>query len=156
MQNNPYDDLLKNLALLLEQISHFEEPGFEESKEKRAPHIIGCAIFTGHGVFNSGKSAEAPMEQSLQIPYEMMSDSSRIYITAPLPVTNSEHPDVSVTPQQVTITIGQSVANVDLAWTADVAASSYEIKNGVIDVIVVRSDEKSETIMTPDEQSGSY
>lgn len=154
MQNNPYDDLLKNLAMLIEQISHLEEPESEESKGDNVPHIIGCAFFTGNGIVNSEKRAGFSMQQEVQIPYETMSHNNQVFITATLPVIICEQPDIRITSEKVIISAGISLAEIDLPWIADVATSSYGIRNGVIDVVVLRSSEESETVLIPDEQTG--
>lgn len=154
MENNPYDDLLKNLAMLLEQISNLEEPESEKSKEDNVPRIIGCAFFTGNMIGKSEKRAGFSMQQEVQIPYEMMAENNRIYITATLPVIISEQPDIRITQDKIFLSAGISLAEIDLPWTADVVKSSYEIRNGVIDIIVLRSFEESETFLIPDEENG--
>ena len=48
MPNNPYDDLLKNLVKLLEQITSLEQNMRKMQNGVPAkPGIIGCAIITG-------------------------------------------------------------------------------------------------------------
>lgn len=48
MQNNPYDDLLRNLARLIEQVVGLEQNMRSPlDNQSESPRIIGCAIITG-------------------------------------------------------------------------------------------------------------
>ncbi|MBN1166686.1 MAG: Hsp20/alpha crystallin family protein [Methanospirillaceae archaeon] len=145
MQNNPFDDLLKNLAQILEQISQYEKQSQKESEGEDISRIIGCAFITRMGkpdalhMPDAEAATDDPDDHSHEIYAEITPGDDYLYITAILPAAHPTNPCVMLTPDRVIISAGFVARTLPLPWTADLKASSYEIKNGIIDITVTRA-----------------
>lgn len=158
MQNNPFDDLLKNLAQILEQISQYEKQSLKGSDGEDISRVIGCAFITRMekpDVHHRTDAEEGTGDQDdhlHQIYAEIIPGDDYLYITAILPAACPSNPCVMLTPDRVIISAGFVTRSIPLPWTADLKASSYEIKNGIIDITMTRAEICCETQRSPVEE----
>ena len=116
MPNNPYDDLLKNLARLLEQITSLEQNmrKIQDGAEGK-PGIIGCAIITG------GLLPEDQVPQNTGgrtgLSYEMVDAGERAFLTVPLPAGFGNAPEVCFQDQACHISMNGLVGTIDLQFS---------------------------------------
>lgn len=141
MQNNPYDDLLRNLARLIEQVAGLEQN--MRSPHDRQPdntHIIGCAIITG-GV---PQDQEIPLIKPFEVGYEIIDAGEVAYLTVALPSTLSTLPIIEFTEETVFITAGASRAPITLAFRVVPESCSYQLLNGIVDITLMKERMPSE------------
>lgn len=113
MQNNPYDDLLKSLAKLLEQMSGLEQNmRFMQDQSQEAPRIIGCAIISSS--IKSPDNPHDPFNRHIELPYEMVDAGETAYMTIQLPTSIATDPHVEINAEEVVITAGGTVAPVNV------------------------------------------
>jgi len=135
MQNNPYDDLLKNLARLIEQVTGLEQNMRSlQDLEKDAPHIIGCAIIAG-GV---SQNQEIPCQRPLEVRYEIVDAGDVAYLTVALPSSLSGDKEVEFAEETVFITAAGSRAPVKLGFRINPGSCSFSIRNGVVDATLIK------------------
>ncbi len=135
MPNNPYDDLMKNLARLIEQVTGLDQnmryPGDNESE---APRIIGCAIIT------SGTSdQEIPLKKPFEVGYEIVDAGEVAYLTIALPSSLSKLPEIEFDSEKVFITAGGARAPIDLAFQIIPESCSFTITNGIVDITLTKA-----------------
>jgi hypothetical protein len=136
MQNNPYDDLLKSLAKLLEQMSGLEQNmRFLQGQPPETPRIIGCAIITGGG---NGVGNTRTLSNQVELPYELVDAGDTAYMTIQLPSSITVEPGVTIQEEQVIITAAQTTAPVTLGFRINPAESTCSVRNGVIDLVLAK------------------
>jgi hypothetical protein len=142
MQNNPYDDLLKNLARLIEQVTGLEKNMHNlHDMQNDTPHIIGCAIIA-NGV---PQDQEIPFHRSLEVNYEIVDAGDIAYLTVALPSTLSGVPIVEFEEETVFITAAGSRAPVELGFRLNPDSCSFSIQNGILDVTLIKEKTSTET-----------
>ncbi|MDD1651455.1 MAG: hypothetical protein LUO86_00270, partial [Methanomicrobiales archaeon] len=92
MQNNPYDDLFRHLARMMEEMA-------KKLPDTDSPKIIGCTIITAGSEVPPGFSGD----ESGEITYEVVEGKDRIYITAVIPATVRNAPTADILPREVRI-----------------------------------------------------
>jgi hypothetical protein len=138
MQNNPYDDLLKNLARLIEQVTGLEQNIKNlHDMQKDTPHIIGCAIITG-GVL---QDQEIPCRRAFEVGYEIIDAGTIAYLTVALPSSLPGVPEIEFGEETIYITAAGSRAPVGLGFRVNPDSCSYSIKNGVVDATLIKQKE---------------
>nr|WP_319539666.1 CS domain-containing protein [uncultured Methanospirillum sp.] len=135
MPNNPYDDLMKNLARLIEQVTGLDQnmryPG---DNEYEAPRIIGCAIIT-----SETSDQEIPLKKPFEVGYEIVDAGEVAYLTIALPSSLSELPEIEFDAEKVFITAGGARAPVDLSFQIIPESCSFTITNGVVDITLTKA-----------------
>lgn len=143
MSNNPYDDLLKNLARLIEQVTGLEQNMRHlTDMQTDKPHIIGCAIISG----NISHNQEIPCRKGLEVQYEIVDAGDVAYLTIGLPGSLSNAPEIEFTEDTVFITASGSRAPVELGFQVIPESCSYSIINGVIDATLVKDTSPAEPV----------
>ena len=128
MPNNPYDDFLKNIARMVEDMVR-NMPNTEGAR------FIGYTIIAG----NQGEDSQiihigkAPNEE---IEYEVIEDEDYLFITGSLPPGSRFAAYADISTDAVTIIVGERRAQIPLDTKIDVVHSYYQVRNGVIDIIV--------------------
>jgi len=141
MQNNPYDDLLNNLARLIEQVTGLEQNMRAlNDMQNDTPHIIGCAIIASGGT----QDQEISCRRSLEVRYEIVDAGDIAYLTVALPSSLSDIPEIEFAEETVFITAAGSRAPVELGFRIDPGSCEYSIRNGVVDVTLIK-EEASDT-----------
>jgi len=141
MQNNPYDDLLKNLARLIEQVTGLEQNmRVLNDMQNDTPHIIGCAIIASGG----SQDQEISCRRSLEVRYEIVDAGDIAYLTVALPSSLSDIPEIEFAEETVFITAAGSRAPVELGFRIHPGSCEYSIRNGVVDVTLIK-EEASDT-----------
>ena len=141
MPNNPYDDLLRNLARLIEQVAGLEQNmRYSQDNQSESPRIIGCAIITG----GTAQDQEIPLKQPFEVGYEIVDAGDVAYLTVALPSSLSTIPEIEFAKETVFITAGGSCAPITLSFRIIPESCSFSITNGVLDMTLTK-----ETI-TPD------
>lgn len=125
MQSNPYDDLFRHLARMMEEMAM-------KLPDQDSPKIIGCTIITMGGEVPPGFPGG---EESGEISYELVEGKDRIYITAVIPATVRNAPTADIRPQEVRIVADDSETVVPLASSIDVKHSFYHVRRGVMDIV---------------------
>lgn len=143
MPNNPYDDLLKNLVKLLEQITSLEQNMRKMQDGAPAkPGIIGCAIITGAlspqdpGIFGNRH------EQKPGLAYEMVDAGMTAYLTVQLPPHLSIEPCVEFAERRCNISTQGLSGSIDLQFPIIPETSSWSFCNGVLDVVLEKRPEE--------------
>jgi len=129
MQGNPYDELFRHLARMMEEMA-------KKLPEQDAPRIIGCTIITTGGDVPQGfPGGEEPGE----IPYEIVEGKDRIYITAVIPASVRNAPVADIRPREVRIVADESETVVPLETVIDVKHSFYHVRRGVMDIVCYKA-----------------
>ncbi|PWR72032.1 CS domain-containing protein [Methanospirillum lacunae] len=135
MPNNPYDDLMKNLARLIEQVTGLDQnmryPG---DNEFEAPHIIGCAIIT-----SGSTDQEIPLRKPFEVGYEIVDADEVAFLTIALPSSLSALPEIEFDLDKVFITAGGARAPIDLSFQIIPESCTYTIMNGVVDITLTKA-----------------
>ncbi|CVK32220.1 hypothetical protein KH990_06785 [Methanoculleus bourgensis] len=127
MANNPYDEMFKNIARLMEKILS-EMPLHD-------PRIIGFTIISGPPdaapYFDpSGEDGDEETE------FEVIEGDDCIYITAAVNARAEGAPYVTFQNESVTLcTGGDEETVIDLDCEIDVPHSFYNVQHGVIDAV---------------------
>jgi hypothetical protein len=127
-QNNPYDDFLKNISRMVEDI-------IRNMPEKDGTHFIGYTIIAG----KPGEEPRIiPMDKrpDEEIEYEVIEDEQFLFVTARLPphARSAAYADISA--EGVTIVVGERKASIPFDIRIDVIHSYYQIRHGVIDIVL--------------------
>lgn len=135
MSNNPYDDLLRNLARLIEQVAGLEQ-NMRSPQERQSDntHIFGCAIITG-GV---PQDQEIPIRRPFEVGYEIIDAGDIAYLTVALPSSLSTSPELEFTRETVYISAGSSRAPISLTFPIKADSCSYQLINGLVDITLVK------------------
>lgn len=128
MPVNPYDDFLKNLARMVEDM-------IREMPDTDGVRFVGCTIIAGNPgdipqVIHMGKN---PVEE---IEYELVEDENYVFVTGKLPPQSPGAAYADIAPEQVTIIVGEKKAVIPLGEKIDVIHSFYQVRHGVIDIIL--------------------
>jgi hypothetical protein len=132
MQNNPYDDFMKNLAKMIEEMMN------NLPQQDNNPRFIGCTIIAG----NPGDLSNlfpGQGKESREIEYEVIDADDRIYITAIVPADLKSAPYADIKPDCVRICMDDMEANIDLPTPGDVIHSFYMVRHGVMDVMIKKA-----------------
>ncbi|NYT21698.1 MAG: hypothetical protein GKC07_07870 [Methanomicrobiales archaeon] len=127
VQNNPYDDFLKNLARMVEDM-------IRNMPEQETAHFIGYTIIAGHP---GDLPRIIPMGgQDGEIEFEVIQDETFIFVTARLPprVKSAAYADIST--DGVTIVVGEKKASIPVDSPIDVIHSYYQVRHGIIDIVL--------------------
>jgi len=126
MPNNPYDEILRSIAKILEDVL---------GENGEPPRIIGCAIFA------CGESADKDprqIDRDCSFSYEVTDSEQCVYISACVPPKCEGQASVAFGPLAVTLRIGESVETVDLDDEIDPGESSFSVNHGVLDVVCMK------------------
>lgn len=135
MPNNPYDDLLKNLVKLLEQITSLEQNMKKvQDGPSMKPGIIGCAIITG-SLPHQGSQNQDP-DGKTGLSYEMVDAGKTAYLTVQLPAHLSEDPLVEFSERSCHISTQGLSGNIELQFPIVPQTSTWTFCNGILDVVL--------------------
>jgi hypothetical protein len=128
MPNNPYDDFLKNIARMVEDI-------VKNMPEGEGARFIGYTIIAGNNeeapqIINIGK----PLSEEIE--YEMIEDDEYLFVTGSLPAGSRGAAYADISADSVTIVVGEKRAPICLDSKIDVIHSFYQVRHGVIDIIL--------------------
>lgn len=130
MANNPYDEMFRNIARLMEKI--LGEIPLQD------PKIIGFTIISGSP---EGAPYLDPSEESEESDVEVVEGDDCIYITAVADARAGGAPYVTFQEDSVTLCVGGDEETViDLDCEIDVLHSSYNVQHGVIDAVCRKKD----------------
>jgi hypothetical protein len=126
MANNPYDEMFKNIARLMEKI--LSEMPLQD------PKIIGFTIISGS---SEGTPYLDPSEdEDDESDVEVVEGDDCIYITAVTDARADGAPYVTFQEDSVTLcTGGDEETVIDLECEIDVPHSFYKVQHGVIDAV---------------------
>jgi hypothetical protein len=110
------------------------EDMIREMPDADGVRFVGCTIIAGNPgdipqVIHMGKNAE-------EIEYEMVEDEGYIFVTGKLPPRTPGAAYADIAPDQVTIIVGEKKAAIPLGEKIDVIHSFYQVRHGVIDIIL--------------------
>ncbi|MDD1710812.1 MAG: hypothetical protein LUQ37_07905 [Methanoregulaceae archaeon] len=128
MPNDSYDDFLKHIARMVEDI-------VRNLPESEGTRFVGYTIITGNNgesphVIHIGKN---PCEE---IEYEVVEDQDYLFITGSLPPSSQGAAYADIATDSVTIIVGEKRAPIPLDSKIDVVHSFYRIRHGIIDIVV--------------------
>lgn len=147
MPNNPYDELLKNLVKLLEQISSLEQNMRRMQDGPPAkPGIIGCAIIAGGLVPQESEIFNHRHEQKTGLTYEIVDAGMTAYLTVQLPPHLCVEPCVEFTERRCSISTQGLSGAIDLQFSIIPETSSWTFCNGVLDLTLEKKPEESAEI----------
>ena len=127
-RENPYDDFIRNLARVVEDL-------LKNLPQEEATHIIGCTIISGSGaklphfVLDRDGAGE-------EINFELIEGPDKVFVTARLPVNLVSAPYADITPESLHIIVNEKRTLVPLPCRVDVIHSYYQVRHGVIDIIL--------------------
>ena len=130
MPNNPYDDFMKNLAKMIEEIVN----NLPQQQDNN-PRFIGCTIIAGNpgdlaNIFQGNGNAAREIE------YEVIEADDRFFITASVPSDLKSAPYADIKPDSVRLCMDDMEAVIDLPSPGDVIHSFYMVRHGVMDVMI--------------------
>jgi HSP20 family molecular chaperone IbpA len=155
MPNNPYDDLLKNLLKLLEQVTSLEHHMHKlQDDEGKKPGIIGCAIITGTTLGN-GYQNEGGTNKPDVLPYEMIDAGDLAFLTIQLPTGVTEEPQVNFQVDQCNIRAGRLSGTIVLKFMVIPEVSTWSYHNGVLDIVLKKTPPEAPVISesNPDDKN---
>ncbi len=136
-KENPYEEFLKSLAQLVEDI-------INDMPDEEHAMFIGCTIVAGgnHGV--------PPPFQDMQgdpreIRYEIIESDKQIFITTQLPPDIKNAPYADIDPDSVRICVDDLDARIPLPVRIDVIHSFYMVRHGVMDVVLIKKTASTDT-----------
>jgi hypothetical protein len=136
MPNNPYDDFLKNLAKMVEEV-------IRNMPEADSARFIGCTIISGTpGEFPAQFIQDRDVSEELH--FEMIETEDRIFITAELPPGNRSAVYADIKPMRVEIVTGEKRTGIDLDSPVDLIHSFYQVRHGVMDIILKKGQTRAE------------
>ena len=126
MANNPYDEMFKNIARLMEKILS-EMPLHD-------PRIIGFTIISGPP--EEIPYYDASSEEDEETEFEVIEGDDCIYITTTVDAQAKGAPYVTFQENSVTLcTGGDQETVIDLECEIDIPHSFYNVQHGVIDAV---------------------
>lgn len=126
--DNPYDEFIRNLSRMVEDL-------LKNLPQDEVTHIIGCTIISGNG-------AKLPHfilkndESEDEICFETIESPDKLFVTARLPINMSSAPYADITPDSLHIVVNEKRTQVPLPCRVDVIHSHYQIRHGMIDIIL--------------------
>jgi hypothetical protein len=136
MPNNPYDDFLKNLAKMVEEVIR-SMPDSDSAK------FIGCTIISGTpGELPARFIPDRSGNEVLR--FEMIESDDRIFITAELPPSSRGAVYADIKPTRVEIVVGEQHTGIDLDTEVDLIHSFYQVQHRVMDIILKKGKTRPE------------
>jgi HSP20 family molecular chaperone IbpA len=126
MPNNPYDEIFRSIAKILEGVL---------GENGEPPRIIECTIIASG---DSPGRAQGQDDAGPGFSYEVTESEECVYITARVPPACEGRASVAFGPQAVTVTMGERQATIDLDDEIDPEESSVSVNHGVLDVVCVK------------------
>jgi len=126
--HNPYDDFLKSLAKLVEDL-------MKDLPDEDHARFIGCTIIAG-GTPDTPPFFQAAGDEPGEIHYEVIESDDRIFITTQLPADIKNAPYADIDPDSVRLCIDDLDARIPLPVRIDVIHSFYMVRHGVMDVVL--------------------
>jgi hypothetical protein len=126
-QSNPYDEFLKNLARMVEDM-------IRNMPENEGTHFVGYTIIAG----NTGDLPRIiPIgAHSEEIQFEVIQDDTNIFITGRLPPQSKSAAYADISTDSVTIVVGEKKASIPFESPIDIIHSFYQVRHGVIDIVL--------------------
>jgi hypothetical protein len=124
---NPYDDFLRNLAKLVEDIVK-NMPDGENTR------FIGCTIIAGGT--NGFPQVPGTGTGKREIRYETIDSEDRIFITAEIPPGTKNAPYADINPDSVRICVDELDSVIPFEEKIDVIHSFYMVRHGVMDIVL--------------------
>ncbi|HUU76604.1 MAG TPA: hypothetical protein VMW63_11050 [Methanoregulaceae archaeon] len=128
MPNNPYDEFLKDLAKMVEDI-------LQNIPRQDHARFIGCTIISGNPSDNPHIFRINPGHHQ-DIEYEVIESDDRIFITAEIPPGISSAVYADIGPEKVAIVTGEKKTWIELRCQIDLIHSFYQVRHGVIDIVL--------------------
>lgn len=124
---NPYDEFLKNLARMVEDM-------IRDMPEREGAHFVGYTIIAG----NPGDLPRIiPMaNQDEEIEFEVIQDETHIFVTGRLPPRAKSAAYADIATDSVTIVVGEKKASIPLEAPIDIIHSFYQVRHGIIDIVL--------------------
>jgi hypothetical protein len=127
-KQNPYDDFLKSLAKLVEDL-------MKDLPDEEHARFIGCTIIAG-GTQDTPPFFQGAGDEPREIRYEVIESDDRIFITTQLPPDIKNAPYADIDPDSVRLCIDDLDARIPLPVRIDVIHSFYMVRHGVMDVVL--------------------
>jgi len=127
-KQNPYDDFLKSLAKLVEDL-------MKDLPDEDHARFIGCTIIAG-GTPGTPPLFQEEQDGRREILYEVIESDDRIFITTQLPADIKNAPYADIDPDSVRLCIDDLDARIPLPVRIDVIHSFYMVRHGVMDVVL--------------------
>jgi len=126
MPNNPYDEILRSIAKILDDVL---------GENGEPPRIIGCAIFACGGSSDRGPGQE---DAGPGFSYEVTESEQCVYITARVSPACEGQASVAFEPRAVILKIGDREETIDLDDEIDPRESLFLVNHGVLDVVCMK------------------
>jgi hypothetical protein len=126
--HNPYDDFLKSLAKLVEDL-------MKDLPDEDHARFIGCTIIAG-GTSDTQPFFHEAGDEKREIQYEVIESDDRIFITTQLPPDIKNAPYADINPDSVRLCIDDLDARIPLPVRIDIIHSFYMVRHGVMDVVL--------------------
>ncbi|RXE55114.1 hypothetical protein ABH15_12855 [Methanoculleus taiwanensis] len=130
MASNPYDEMFRNIARLMERLLNDLPTG--------DPRVIGFTIIAGPGGMPEPFDIDDADGEETDV--EVIEGEDCIYITAEVDTHASGKPYVTFQSDSVTLCTGSDEETViELDCEIDASHSFYNVQNGVIDAVCQKS-----------------
>ncbi|RPJ53427.1 MAG: hypothetical protein EHJ95_02280 [Methanobacteriota archaeon] len=131
MRNNPYDDIFKNLAKMMEDL-------LRNLPNQGTSQFVGYTIITEPGqpprVLRRDRDGNKH-----EIPYELIETKDRIFVTAEIAADRKEAPYAQIGSKTVRIHQGEEETEIDLGCDIDIDHSFYNVHHGVMDIVCYKA-----------------
>lgn len=125
MPTDPYDDILKNIAKIMEEI-------MKNLNSSGEHHFVGYTIVTGPD--NRTRVIRSEPAEAETFFCELVEADDWIFITAEIPADTEEMPYVDIQPTEVRIHVGRIVKQIELPARIDTKHSFYDVRNRILDI----------------------
>jgi len=124
MPGNPYDEIARNIAAMVEDMMKKMDKG-------DSPQFIGCTIVSGGAaplkIRNNRERDEI---------YEMIETDDQIFITADIPAgIDDERLDIIIDEMKVTLVMDGRETGITLGSPISPEGTEHFVQNGVIDIV---------------------
>lgn len=126
MAKNPYDDVFRDLAKVLEDL-------FSSLARDENARFVGCTIITGAGGEPHFFQMDDQGEQDIH--YETVEGPETVYVTIELPAFTDMAPYAEIEEDSIHLCFEDGRITIDLPCRIDASESDISVKNGIMDIV---------------------
>jgi len=131
MPDTPYDDFLKNIAQMVEDL-------IKNMPDQDETGFIGCTIITGNQS-DTPHVIRIDTSRFQDLEYEMIESKDQVFITAEIPqsITSAVYADIQT--DKIAIIAGERRTEIDPPCRINILQSFYQVNNGIIDIVLKKA-----------------
>ncbi|KQC03943.1 MAG: hypothetical protein APR53_04465 [Methanoculleus sp. SDB] len=126
MAKNPYDDVFRDLARVLEDL-------FSSLARDENARFVGCTIITGSG--GEPRFFQIDDQGVDDINFETVEGPETVYVTIELPADTDMAPYAEIEEDSIHLYFEDDRITIDLPCRVDASQSEISVKNGIMDIV---------------------